>query len=293
MLKLRTEKHVNPGAWLHGLAALRRGGITPRGLLFLALDPQGAIHVGVPEDVEAVTTLKVGDKMGFAWPLPGRFYHFDSIHRLRDNFFLFNGDRRLKDVGHFVTVAGLTADFLKFASAKNVFFGVTEHQPGSWLVGGDTVMPMHEAGFVGVVPVPQGLLARRVMDHRLWLRTFASLASSDRLDAWEPIYESPFGNVVFVERRIINDRLVLTCERGLVEVDVSAVPTVRERGRVPMQIGFAVVGRVENQAFAVTQGRPEPWGLAAMKPAVLIGAEGGSLAALGAALAEAATKKGV
>jgi hypothetical protein len=293
MLKIRTEKHVNPGAYLHGLAGLRRSGMTPRGLLFLALDPQGAIHIGVPEDVEAVTTIKVGEKMGFAWPIDGRFFHFDSLHRLRDNFYLFNGDRRLKDVGHFITVAGLTSDFLKFASAKNVFFGVTEHQPGAWLVRGERAMALHEAGFVGVVPVPQGLLARRVMDHRLWLRTFSSLVEDERLDAWEPIYESPFGNLVFVERRIIADRLVLTCEHGLVEVDVSEVPSVKERGRVPIDIGFAVVGRVENKAFAVTQGRVEPWGLAAMKPAVLIGAEGASLAALGVALNAAAAHKGV
>jgi|SRR5579871_2496089 len=293
MLAIRTERYPTPGAYLHGLAALRRVGITPRGLLFLAVEPSGTIHLGVPEDAELVTTIKVGEKMGFAWPLEGRFFHFDSIHRLPSGLYLFNGDRRLRDVAHAVTVAGLTADFLKYASAKNVFFGVTEHQPGAWLAGAERVWPLHEAGFVGVVPVPQGLLARRIMDHRLWLRTFNSLAASDRLDDWQPVYESPLGNVVFVERRIINDRLVLTCEGGLVEVDVSDLSSVRERGRVPMKIGFAVVGRVENQAFAVTQGRPEPWGLAAVKPAVLIGAAGNSLTGLGAALAEAAAKKGV
>jgi hypothetical protein len=266
--------------------------MSPRGFVFLALEPNGAIHISVPEDVEEVTKIKVGDKLGFPWPHEGRFYHFDSIHRLRDNFYVFNGDRRLREVGNAIPTAGLVVDYLKYSAAKNVFFGCNEHMPGAWLVGGEQVTPLHEAGFVGVVPVPQGLLARRVMDHRLWLRTFASLADGAPLDDWKPVYESPLGNLLFVERRIINDRLVLTAENGLIEVEVANPWAVVERGRVPMKIGFAVVGRVENSAFAVTQGKPEPWGLSGIRPAVLIGAAGGSLSALGEALAEAAAKKG-
>jgi hypothetical protein len=290
-MSLRIERYSDPPSFLIGLGELRKSGLTPRGLLFLALEPAGAIRLAVPQDLDDGTRIKVGDKLSLEWPLEGRFYHFDAIHRLRDNFYLFNGDRRLKDPGDAVQVAALVAEFLKGSSAKNVFFGCTEHQPGAWLVGGDQVSALHEAGFVGVVPVLQGLLARRVMDHRLWLRTFALLADTERLDAWQPIYESPFGNVLMVERRIIGNRLVLSCERGLVELDVSDVPRVDERARVPMSMGFAVVGRVENEAFAVTQGKIEPWGLSGVRPAVLIGAAGASLAALGQALAEAAAKR--
>jgi hypothetical protein len=288
---IRIERYPDPHMFLIGLGELRKQGLTPRGLLFLALEPTGAVRLAVPQDLDEGTRIKVGQKLSLEWPAEGRFYHFDAIHRLRDNFFSFNGDRRLKDPGDAVQVAQLVAEFLKGSSAKSVFFGVTEHQPGSWLVGGDQVSALHEAGFVGVLPVAQGLLARRVMDNRLWLRTFASLVDTERLDAWQPIYESPYGNLLMVERRIVGDRLVLSCERGLVELDVSDVPTVHERGRVPMTMGFAVVGRVQDEAFAVTQGKIEPWGFSGVRPAVLIGAAGASLAALGQALAEAAAKR--
>ncbi len=287
-MQLRLHRYSDPATFVLGLAALRRTGLTPRGLLFLALDPSGAVHLGVPNDVDEVTRIRVGDKMSLAWPLEGRYYHFDCVHRLRDGRFSFNGDRRLKDPGDVVEVAGLIADFLKVSGAPDVFFGCNRHQPGSWLVVDKHATALHEAGFVGVRPFRNVLLARRVMDHRLWqLET-----NGDRLDDWQPLWESPLGNLLYVERRIINDRLVLTCERGLIEVDLSELPRVKERARVMMQTGFAVVGRVDNgnPAFAVTQGKLEPWGIDAPRPAVLIGTPGGSLAALGAALAEAAQK---
>jgi hypothetical protein len=135
-------------------------------------------------------------------------------------------------------------------------------------------------------------LARRIHDDQLWLHRFSEISmSGGALHMWERVYRSPLGNVVMLERRVIGDRLVLTCENGLVEVDVSAVPGVREVDRVLMRIGFGVVGRVEGAAFAVTRGQVQPWGLDEIQPAVLIGAEGGSLAALGRALAEAAKSK--
>jgi hypothetical protein len=289
-MQTRTEHFKEPLAYLYGLGQLRRQGLTPRGLLFLALDPQGGVHLGVPEDLDEVTRIRVGEKMALAWPHEGRYYHFDSVHRLRDNFYVYNGDRRLAHAGSAREVAGLTADFLKASSARNVFFSCTPHQPGSWLVGGTDTVALHEAGYCEVVPVAHGLLARRAVDDRLWLHTFAALVERGRLDQWQPVYTAPLGNVLMLERRIIGDRLVLSCERGLVEVDVAGLPSVREVARVPMQIGFGVVGRVEGAAFAVTQGKPEPWGLDEIRPAVLIGAEGGTLAALGKALAEAARK---
>ena len=288
---LKTLRFANPATFCMGLADLRRAGLTPRGLVFLALDHGGGVHLAVPEETEEVVRIKVGDKL--ALPIPqddaigGRLYHYDSVHRLRDGCYLYNGDRRLQHPGNAPEVAGLVCDYLKVSQARNVFFGCTPHQPGSWLVANETASALHEAGFVEVVPVKNRLLARRIMDNHLWqLETVG-----DRLDDWEPVFESPLGNIIMLERRIINDRLVLTCEKGLVEVDVGSLPAVKEVDRVAMAMGFAVVGRVENTAFAVTQGKREPWGLDDVQPAVLIGARGGSLVALGKALAEAARKR--
>lgn len=286
---IRVERFAEPTALLLGLGQMRRRGVTPRGLLFVALDSAGAIHMAVPENVDDIGGLKVGDKLGLVWPLEGRYFHYDSVHRLREGFYLFNGDRRLAQPGDAIDVASLIADFLKASTASNVFFGCTAHQPGSWLVGGRDRVALHEAGFVEVVPVPTGLLARRIMDDRLWLLTWARLAETGRVDSWDPIYRSPFGNVLMLERRVIDDRLVLSCQKGLVELDLAGLPRVVERAKVALPGGFGVVGRVAGTAFAVTQGKPEAWGLDAVKPAVLIGATECSLAELGRVLAEPAS----
>lgn len=288
MSAIHVERYAEPTGFLLGLAALRRRGLTPRGLLFLALESSGAISVGVPDDLDRVATLKVGDKLGLEWPRAGRYYHFDSVHRLRDGFYLFNGDRRLGQPGNVREVAGLVADFLKAGAAPNVFFGCTPHQPGSWLVGGNDQVALHESGFVEVVPVARGLLARRIMDARLWMLPWARVVETGRVDLWDPVYESPHGNLLMLERRIIADRLVLTCERGLVEVDLSWLPEVAERERVALSSGCGVVGRVAGAAFAVTQGRVQPWGLDELRPATLVGAAECSLHELASALAHGA-----
>jgi hypothetical protein len=49
---------------------------------------------------------------------------------------------------------------------------------------------------------------------------------------------------------------------------------------------MAVVGRIDGGAFAVTSGKPQPWGLDGMRPALLIGSPGQSLVDLGKALQE-------
>jgi hypothetical protein len=278
------EKFSGPAPLVQGLKALRQRGVTPRGLLFLALTNDGAIHVGVPRDVEEITEIKVGEKLALVWPLEGRFFHFDAVHRLPGNFVLWNGDRRLKDPGDAPEVAQLVAQFLKGSSAKNVLFGCTPHQPGSWLAEGRTVVALHEHGVVEVVPVAQGLFARKVMDHQLYFLPFANLATTGRVDGWRPVFESPLGNVLLLERRVMGDRLVMSCERGLVEVDVSAVPNVVEVARATTNGSMAVVGRIDGGAFAVTSGRPQPWGLDEMRPALLIGSPGDTLVDLGAAL---------
>src|SRR5262245_4823681 len=98
-MKTRIETWKDPFSLVHGLSQLRRSGVTPRGLLFLALEPSGAIRLGVPDDAEEVTRIKVGEKMSLAWPEEGRFFHYDSVHRLRDGLFIYNGDRRLVHPG--------------------------------------------------------------------------------------------------------------------------------------------------------------------------------------------------
>ena len=83
-------------------------------------------------------------------------------------------------------------------------------------------------------------------------------------------------------------RLALTCERGIVELDVSGVPDVTEAATVTMKSGFGVVGRVDGGAFAVTSGRPETWGFADIEPAMLVGSPNESLLDLARALATTA-----
>lgn len=250
------ESFPSPPAFLRGLRSMRERGITPRGLLFLALTPDGAIHVGVPADPDEITSIKVGEKMALLWPHDGRYFHYDAIHRLPGDYVLYNGDRRLKDPGDGSEVAALVAQFLKGSSAKNVLFGCTPHQPGSWLMQGRALIPLHEQGVCEVVPVAQGLFARRVMDKRLFYLSFSQLAATGRVDGWIPVFESPLGNLLLLERRVLGDRLVLSCEGGLVEVDVSQVPRVMERARATTNGSMAVVGRVDGGAFAVTSGRP-------------------------------------
>jgi hypothetical protein len=281
---MRIEKYSGPAPLLSGLKRLRQRGITPRGLLFLALAPDGTIHLAVPEDEDRIETIKVGEKLALVWPEEGRWFHFDAIHRLPGDFVLWNGDRRLKDPGDAPEVAQLVASFLKGFSAKNVLFGCTPHQPGSWLAEGKSVIALHEHGVVEVVPVAQGLFARKVMDQHLWFLPFARLASTGRVDGWQPVFESPLGNLLLIERRALGDRLVLSCQSGLIEVDVANVPGVVERARATTNGSMAVVGRIDGGAFAVTSGKPEPWGLSEMRPALLVGSPGDTLVDLGRAL---------
>jgi hypothetical protein len=285
-MSVLVESFSGPPALLRGLKLMRERGITPRGLLFLALSPDGTVHVGVPSDPEQITSIKVGEKLALIWPKEGRFYHFDAIHRLPGDFVLWNGDRRLKDPGDAAEVATIVAHFLKGGSARNVLFGCTPHQPGSWLSHQRTVVALHEQGVCEVVPVAQGLFARRVMDARLFYLPFGQLASTGRVDGWAQVFESPLGNILLLERRMLADRLVLSCERGLVEVDIAQVPRVVERARATTNGSMAVVGRIDGGAFAVTSGKPQPWGLDEMRPALLVGSPGQTLVDLGKALAQ-------
>jgi hypothetical protein len=285
---VRVERFAEPAALLRGMKRLRESGLTPRGLLFLALAPDGAIHLGVPEDPEQITSIKVGEKLALVWPVAGRFFHFDAIHRLPGEFVLWNGDRRLKDPGDGLEVATLVASFLKGGSARNVLFGCTAHQSGSWIAQGRTQVALHEQGFVEVVPVAKGMFARRVMEPHLYYFPFQRLLESGRFDEWQAVFSSPLGNLLLLERRVLGDRLVLSCQGGLIEVDVSQAPHVVESARATTNGSLAVVGRIDGGAFAVTSGTPEAWGLDGIRPALLVGGAGITLVELGRALAATA-----
>jgi len=277
----RVYHYRDPAAVVLGLRELRRAGLTPRGLLFVALDPRGETYLAVPDDLDAVDRLKVGDKLSLVPPWEGRYFHFDAIHRLPGDAVMWNGDRRLGDTGSAPEVACAISEWLKGASAKNVFVGCTPHMPGAWWAQDhlSPVIELHGLGLVDCVVTTSGLLARKINEAGLWHIGFADIARQDGPRAgWQEIYRSPMGNILLVERRVLNYRVVLTCEQGLVEVDVSHLPDlVVETARVPMRSGFGVVGRIDGGAFAVTSGRVEPWGLADISPAMLVGSPNQSL----------------
>jgi hypothetical protein len=229
----------------------------------------------VPEDVDAVDSVRVGDKLSLVSPLEGRYFHFDAIHRLPGDQVLWNGDRRLGDTGSAPEVAVAISAWLKGSSAKNVFLGCTPHVPGSWWTVDhrSPVTDLHTLGYLDCVVASHGILARKIDDSRLYLLGFSTLAQQGHPNTgWIEVFASDLGNILLVERRVLHYRIVLTCERGLLEIDISHLPDlVIETARVPMRSGFGVVGRIDHGAFAVTVGTIESWGLTNMSPATLVG----------------------
>jgi hypothetical protein len=283
MFPTRVYHYRDPAAVILGLKELRKQGLTPRGLLFVALDPRGETSIAVPEDLDAVASIRVGDKLSLVPPWEGRYFHFDAIHRLPGPSMgvLWNGDRRLGDTGSAPEVACAISEWLKGSAAKNVFLGCTPHVPGSWWTVDhlSVVTELHALGFLDCVVTTTGILARKIDDVRLFFLEFAALAQhGSPTEGWQEVFTSEMGNILLVERRVLQYRLVLTCERGLVEIDVSHLPDlVIETARVPMRSGFGVVGRIDGGAFAVTAGTIEPWGLTNMSPAMLVGSPTESL----------------
>ncbi len=281
MFATKVYHYRDPAAVIIGLKQLRKQGLTPRGLLFVALDPRGETYLAVPEDFDAVSSIRVGDKLSLISPLEGRYFHFDSIHRLPGDSVLWNGDRRLGDTGSAPEVACAISEWLKGSSAKNVFLGCTPHVPGSWWTVDhmSAVTDLHALGYLDCVVTSSGILARKIDDPRLFLLEFQALAQEGSpTEGWADVFASDLGNLLLLERRVLNYRLALTCERGLIEVDVSPLPDlVIETARVPMRSGFGVVGRIDGGAFAVTSGTVEPWGLTNMSPAMLVGSPTESL----------------
>jgi len=270
----------DPTGVILGLRELRNSGLTPRGILFIALDPRGETHIAIPEDGDAVANVRVGDKMQLEAPWQGRYFHFDAIHRLPGDTVLWNGDRRLDDTGSASEVATAVAHWLKGSSARNVFLGCTPHQPGAWWTINERspVVELHTIGLCDTVVTVSGLLARRIGEPHLYHLGFAELARNGAATGWTRVFTSVLGNVLLVERRVLNYRLVLTCERGLVEIDVSGLPErVVETAHVQAEPGLAVVGRIDGGAFAVTRGVPQPWGIDDVGPATLIGSPNQSI----------------
>jgi hypothetical protein len=281
VFETRVYHYRDPAAVILGLKELRKQGLTPRGLLFVALDPRGETYIAVPEDLDAVANIRVGDKLSLVAPWEGRYFHFDAVHRLPGDSVLWNGDRRLGDTGSAPEVAVAISEWLKGSSAKNVFLGCTPHVPGSWWTMDhvSAVTDLHSLGFLDCVVTTSGVLARKIDDSHLFHLDYQSLAHHrSPTDGWTEVFKSEMGNILLVERRVLQYRLVLTCERGLVEIDVSHLPDlVIETARVPMRSGFGVVGRIDGGAFAVTVGTIEPWGLTNMSPAMLVGSPTESL----------------
>jgi hypothetical protein len=281
VFETRVYHYRDPAAVILGLKELRKQGLTPRGLLFVALDPRGETYIAVPEDLDAVANIRVGDKLSLVAPWEGRYFHFDAVHRLPGYSVLWNGDRRLGDTGSAPEVAVAISEWLKGSSAKNVFLGCTPHVPGSWwtIDHVSAVTDLHSLGFLDCVVTTSGVLARKIDDSHLFHLDYQSLAHHrSPTDGWTEVFKSEMGNILLVERRVLQYRLVLTCERGLVEIDVSHLPDlVIETARVPMRSGFGVVGRIDGGAFAVTVGTIEPWGLTNMSPAMLVGSPTESL----------------
>ena len=281
MFATRVYHYRDPAAVILGLKELRKQGLTPRGILFIALDPRGETYIAVPEDLDAVTNIRVGDKLSLVPPMEGRYFHFDAVHRLPGDTVLWNGDRRLGDTGSAPEVAVAISEWLKGSSAKNVFLGCTPHVPGSyWCVDHlSPVIDLHALGLLDCVVTTTGILARKIDDMRLYFLEWKTLRQHGNPGSgWQEVFTSNMGNIVLIERRVLQYRLVLTCEQGLIEIDVSHLPDlVIETARVPMRSGFGVVGRIDGGAFAVTAGTIEPWGLTNMSPAMLVGSPTDSL----------------
>ncbi|MBC7550943.1 MAG: hypothetical protein H7269_08625 [Cellulomonas sp.] len=290
MIATRVYHYRDPAAVILGLKELRKQGLTPRGLLFVALDPRGETYLATAEDFDAVDSIRVGDKLSLVPPWEGRYFHFDAVHRLPGDTVMWIGDRRLGDTGSAPEVAVSISEWLKGSSAKKVFLGCTPHVPGAWWTVDhlSTVTELHSLGYLDCVVTSGGILARKIDSPRLCYLPFAALAQHGTPTAgWLEVFSSELGNVLLLERRVLQYRLVLTCERGLVEVELSHLPDrVVETARVPMTSGIGVIGRVSSApgahgtqggGFAITAGTIEPWGLTNMRPAILVGSPTASL----------------
>ena len=273
MIETRQLRYTSALAMIKGLKDLFEEGLRPREVMFIAFDSHGDVHLEIPAHITDVQRLKVGNKLSLPWPFEGQMFYLDAVHRLPEKAVLINGDRRIRRFSSLIDVATLVSWFVNEAKTESIFFGCTPHQPGSWYVRGEEAVALHLRGYVDIVCTEVGLLARRIMDPGLFFLPMDD-AVAGRMDRFQRIYDSPLGNVMMLERRLLYDQLVLSCQDGLVEVDLYELPRVHESGRFSIRGGFSVVGRISDGAFAVTRGIPMDWGFDSLQPAVLVGSDG-------------------
>jgi hypothetical protein len=273
MIPTRSLTFHSALSMIGGLKKLFADGLRPSEVTFIAFDRVGDLQIEIPSRFQDVNRLKVGHKFTLSWPFKGRVFYVDALHALHADVVVLNGDRRIGNLASLVDVATMMSWFISKSRRQSIFFGCTPHQPGSWWIDGEHADPLHVRGFVELVPTPQGLLARRTMDPGLYFLPQDAVAAG-RLDRWQRIFTSPLGNVLMLERRMLYDQLVLSCQQGLVEVDLYDLPRVSESGRFTISGGYAVVGRISGGSFAVTRGTPRDWGFDDLRPAILVGSAG-------------------
>ena len=139
MFATRVYHYRQPAAVILGLKELRKQGLTPRGLLFIALDSRGETYIVVPEDLDAVASIRVGDKLSLVPPLEGLYFHFDAVHRLPGDNVLWNGDRRLGDTGSAPEVACALSELLRVG-----IHGGRDRQEERGVIGVDENIPLEE-----------------------------------------------------------------------------------------------------------------------------------------------------
>lgn len=277
MILTRTLQFHSALAMVKGLRKLFREGLRPRGVLFCAFDSVGDVQLQVVEQEQDMERIRVGEKLTLPWPsLEDReLFFLDAVHPVGPEAVLINGDRRIGRMASLVDVAAMVSWFVKEAHDESIFFGCTPHQPGSWWVTEEHAEALHVRGFVDIVATGAGFLARRIMDSGLFFLPLMAAAKGE-LNGWQKIFDSPLGNVLMLERRLLYDQLVISCQGGLVELDLYDLPRASEAGRITIDGGWAVVGRRSVGGFAVTRGEPEDWGLRDIKPATLVGSDGSS-----------------
>jgi hypothetical protein len=273
MVATRTLYYSSALAMIQGLKRLFRDGLRPRDVMFTAVDTHGDVHLTIPERIRDLGRLKVGEKLTLPQPQKDGLFYLDAVHPVGGDAVVINGDSRIGRLSSMVDVAALVSWFVHTAGADSIFFGCTPHQPGSWWIREEQADALHPRGFVEIVPAEQGLLARRIMDDGLYFLPKEAVVTGG-VEQWRRVYTSPLGNVLMLERRLLYDQLVLSCQGGLVEVDVYDLPSVNETGRFSLQGGYAVVGRITAGAFAVARGKPMDWGFEGLTPATLVGSEG-------------------
>lgn len=264
-------------ALVRGLRTLRAQGVHGRDLLFLALNERGEAHLAVSEP--AAGKLKVGQKLTIEAPFAGRVFYFDAVHPLGKRTAVVNGDRRIGQLANLVDAAALVSGYIDDMDASSVFFGSTPHQPGSWWVQDTQAIALHQRGFVEIVPLPAGLVARRTVDSGLFFLPADSAIAGD-VKQWQRVFDSALGNVLMVERRPKGGCLVLSCQRGLIEVDLSNLPKVKTVHTIELPGGYAVLGRITEGGFAVSRGTARDWGFDDLGPASLLGSRNENLKTL-------------